>query len=81
MGHVIKIVLFEALVFNSDQTTGLPPKYVPHVKVEVKGLVLPGELCHVLVGWASCPSHLIDALEAHPTGIADWKPPLYDLPF
>ena len=23
---------------------------------------------HVLVGWASCPSHLIDGLEARPTG-------------
>ena len=29
---------------------------------------------HVLVGWASCPSHLIDGLEARPTGITGWKP-------
>ena len=27
-----------------------------------------------LVGRASCPSHLIDGLEAHPTGITGWKP-------
>ncbi len=31
---------------------------------------------HVLVGWASCPSNLINGLEAHPTGITGWKPVL-----
>ncbi len=29
---------------------------------------------HVLVGQASCLSHLIDGLEARPTGIKSWKP-------
>jgi hypothetical protein len=29
---------------------------------------------HVLVGQASCLFHLIDGLEARPTGIKSWKP-------
>ncbi|MGO9117370.1 MAG: hypothetical protein ACLQPD_07115 [Desulfomonilaceae bacterium] len=31
---------------------------------------------HVLVGQASCLSHLIDGMEARPTGIKGWKPVL-----
>ena len=61
--------LIECLGVRKKQlvaTSVLPPR----VLVVPRGTA---SACHVLVGWASSKSHLIDGLEVRPTGITGWE--------